>query len=183
MTARTGILDADSIVRCLELEDNQPLKNFRFVVFVQEVVPIIRSVFGESVLDKLTTTGRAASKQSGGVNLSNSFILDAADVNDSCKTAEALLAKHGLKAERINLAEHMPFLSVYRQLTSEQILRFKEAMRRCNYWIITLDDTRKPQAIQKQRPFEMSYTLENGILRLTLRGSVDSISAPKILTA
>ena len=147
-----------------------------------QFIETFRSVFGESSLDKLTTTGRAASKQSGGTNLSNSFILDAADVTGSRKTAEALLAKHGLKAERINLAEHMPELSVYRQLTSEQIMRFKEAMNHCNYWIITLDDMRKPQARQKQRPFEMSYTLENGILRLTLRGRVDSISAPKILT-
>ena len=148
-----------------------------------QFVETFRSVFGESSLDKLRTTGNAASKQSGGVNLSNSFILDAADVIGSRKTAEALLAKHGLKAERINLAEHMPSLSVYRQLTSEQILRFKEAMNHCNYWIITLDATRKPQALQNQRPFEISYTIENGILRLTLRGRVDSISAPKILTA
>ena len=148
-----------------------------------QFIETFRSVFGESSLDKLTTTGNAASKQSGGTNLSNSFILDAADVIGSRKTAESLLAKHGLKAERINLAEHMPELSVYSQLTSEQILRFKEAMRRCNYWIIALDATRKLKAIQKQRPFEMSYTIENGILRLTLRGRVDSISAPKILTA
>ena len=148
-----------------------------------QFIETFRSVFGENSLDKLTTTGRAASKQSGGTNLSNSFILDAADVTGSRKTAEALLAKYGLKAERINLAEHMPELSVYSQLTSEQILRFKEAMRRCNYWIIALDATRKLKAIQKQRPFEMSYTIENGILRLTLRGRIDSISAPKILTA
>ena len=148
-----------------------------------QFIETFRSVFGESSLDKLTTTGNAAIKQSGGTNLSNSFILDAADVIGSRKTAESLLAKHGLKAERVNLAEHMPELSVYSQLTSEQILRFKEAMRRCNYWIIALDATRKLKAIQKQRPFEMSYTIENGILRLTLRGRVDSISAPKILTA
>ena len=148
-----------------------------------QFIGTFRSVFGESSLDKLLTTGNAAIKQSGGVNLSNSFILDAADVIGSRKTAEILLAKHGLKAEQVNLAKHMPSLSVYSQLTSEQILRFKEAMSHCNYWVITLDDTRKPQAVQKQRPFEMSYALENGILRLTLRGRVDSISAPKILAA
>ena len=147
-----------------------------------QFVETFRSVFGESSLDKLTTTGNAATKQSNVADLSNSFILDATNVNGSRKTAEDLLAKHGLKAERVNLAEHMPELSVYRQLTLEQIHRFKEAMNHCNYWIVTLDATRKPQALQKQRPFEMNYTIENGILRLTLRGRVDSISAPKILT-
>lgn len=146
-----------------------------------QFIGTFRSVFGESVIDKLTTTGDTASKQSGGTNLSNSFILDPANISGSLKTTETLLAKHGLKAEQINLAEHMPELSVYHQLTSEQILRFKEAMSHCNYWVISLDDMRKPQALQKQRPFEMSYALENGILRLTLCGRVDSISAPKIL--
>lgn len=146
-----------------------------------QFIGTFRSVFGESVIDKLTTTGDAASKQSGGTNLSNSFILDPADISGSLKTTETLLAKHGLKAEQVNLAEHMPELSVYHQLTSEQILRFKEAMSHCNYWVISLDDMRKPQALQKQRPFDMGYSLENGILRLTLSGRVDSISAPKIL--
>lgn len=148
-----------------------------------QFIGTFRSVFGESVINKLTTTGEAASKQSGGTNLSNSFILDPADISGSLKTTETLLTKHGLKAEQVNLAEHMPELSVYHQLTSEQILRFKEAMSHCNYWVISLDDMRKPQALQKQRPFDMSYALENGILRLTLRGRVDSISAPKILAA
>lgn len=151
--------------------------------FKLQFILTFRSVFGESSLDKLAATGNTASKQSDVANLSNSFIIDAADISGSLKTAEVLLKKHGLKAERINLAENMPELSVYHKLTSEQILRFKEAMRHCNYWLITLDDTQKPQAIQQQSPFEMNYVIENGILRLTLRGRVDSISAPKILTA
>ena len=147
--------------------------------FKLQFIETFRSVFGENYLEKLTTTGNTAIKQSNVANLSNSFIVDAANRS----SAENLLAKHGLKAELVNLAEHLPELSVYRQLTAEQILRFKEAMRQCNYWIITLDAARKPQALPKQRPFEMSYTLENGILRLKLCGRVDSLSAPKILTA
>ena len=149
--------------------------------FKLQFILTFRSVFGENFLEKLTTTGNAAMKQSNVGNLSNSFIVD--ERADSFKATEKFLAKHGLKAERINLAEHMPELRVYRQLTAEQILRFKEAMRRCNYWLITLDDARKPQAIQKQKPFEMSRELAGGILRIKLRGRVDSLSAPKILTA
>lgn len=138
-------------------------------------------MFGESAIGKLTTTGNTASKQSDVANLSNFFILDVTDISGSRKIAEALLEKYGLKVERGNLAERMPELSSYRQLTSEQILRFKEAMRHCNYWVITLYDKRKSQAVQRQIPFDMSYTLENEILRLMLCGRVESISAPKIL--
>ena len=66
-----------------------------------QFVETFRSVFGESSFDKLTAMGNAASKQSKVPTLSESFILDAANVISSLKTAEALLVKHGLKAERI----------------------------------------------------------------------------------
>ena len=140
------------------------------------------SIFGENSLGKMETAGHAAIKQSKVANLYNSFIADEKNLSESIKTAENLLASHGLKAEKINLAENMPALSVYDKLTPKQILQFKDAMRLCNYWFITLDDTKNNFAMPKQRPFEMSFTLENKILQMTLIGRVDSISAPKILT-
>ncbi|MBQ9487563.1 MAG: STAS domain-containing protein [Selenomonadaceae bacterium] len=144
-----------------------------------------KSVFGEDSLGKLTTTGNAAMKQSDVANLFNSFILDLENVPASLKAAENLLASHGLKFERINLSANMPELGVYRQLTPAQIHRFKDAMRHCHYWVISLDDTRKLQetATPKQNSFEMSHTYDDGILLMTLRGRVDSLSAPKILAS
>ena len=144
------------------------------------------SVFGESAFRKLEAAGNAAKRQSDVGSLSNSFILDVTDVPCSCKAAEELLKKHGLKAEKVNLAEHMPELSIYRELTSKQIERFKEAMRLCHYGVITPDGTQKQHAREKtagQKPFEMSYTCANGIFQLSLAGRVDSISAPTILKA
>ena len=144
------------------------------------------SVFGESAFRKLEAAGNAAKRQSDVGSLFNSFILDVSDVTGSCKAAEELLKKHGLKAENVNLAEHMPELGIYRELTSKQIERFKEAMRLCHYWVITPDGTQKQQAREKtagQKPFEMSYTCANGIFQLSLAGRVDTISAPTILKA
>ena len=144
------------------------------------------SVFGESAFRKLEAAGNAAKRQSDVGSLFNSFILDVSDVIGSCKAAEELLKKHGLKAEKVNLAEHMPELGIYRELTSKQIERFKEAMRLCHYWVITPDGTQKQQAREKtagQKPFEMSYTCANGIFQLSLAGRVDSISAPTVLKA
>ena len=144
------------------------------------------SVFGESAFRKLEAAGNAAKRQSDVGSLFNSFILDVSDVTGSCKAAEELLKKHGLKAEKVNLAEHMPELGIYRELTSKQIDRFKEAMRLCHYWVITPDGTQKQHAREKtagQKPFEMSYTCANGIFQLSLAGRVDSISAPTVLKA
>lgn len=142
------------------------------------------SVFGEDSFRKLLSTSETAKGQSDVVNLSNSFILDPADISGSSKAAAELLRKHGLKAEKINLAEHMPTLNIYRQLTADQIMNFKEAMGHCHYWVITLDDEQKHNhKIQQAQPFGMNYALENRILRISLCGRLDSLAAPKLLTA
>ena len=152
--------------------------------FVQFVLSF-RSVFGEDSLKKLATSGSAAMKQSGVASLTNSFILDPADRSGSVQRTETFLSRYGLKAEKLNLAEYLPELSMYRFLTPEQILRFKEAMKDCSYWVITLDGPRKRRedAIQKGQSFAMSYMLENGTFRASLCGRLDSITAPELLLA
>ncbi len=144
-----------------------------------------RSVFGEDSLGKLIATGNAAMKQSSVANLFNSFILDLENISSSIKTVENLLKLHGLKAERVNFAENMPSLSIYRQLNPAQIQQFKDAMRQCHCWIITLDEKRKIQenVTVPKKSFVMNCTLDDGILKMTLRGRIDSISAPQILAA
>ena len=142
-----------------------------------------QSLFGEDWMKKLEAAGNAAMKQSDVANLSNSFILDAADIPGSVRRTEAFLAKFGLKAEKLNLAEHMPELSTYRFLTSEQIVQFRKAMGNCYYWVITLDGARKRRSdtTEKEQPFAMHYTMENGIFRVSLCGRLDSITAPELL--
>ena len=142
-----------------------------------------QSLFGEDWMKKLEAAGNAAMKQSDVANLSNSFILDAADIPGSVRRTEAFLAKFGLKAEKLNLAEHMPELSTYRFLTSEQIVRFRKAMGNCYYWVITLDGARKRRNVitEKEQSFAMHYTMENGIFRVSLCGRLDSITAPELL--
>lgn len=142
-----------------------------------------QSLFGEDWMKKLEAAGNAAMKQSDVANLSNSFIIDAADIPVSVRRTEAFLAKFGLKAEKLNLAEHMPELSTYRFLTSEQIVQFRKAMGNCYYWVITLDGARKRRSdtTEKEQPFAMHYTMENGLFRVSLCGRLDSITAPELL--
>ena len=142
-----------------------------------------QSLFGEDWMKMLEAAGNAAMKQSDVANLSNSFIIDAADIPGSVRRTEAFLAKFGLKAEKLNLAEHMPELSTYRFLTSEQIVRFRKEMGNCYYWVITLDGARKRRNVitEKEQSFAMHYTMENGIFRVSLCGRLDSITAPELL--
>ena len=152
--------------------------------FKLQFILSFRSLFGEKALEKLLNqSGNSAMKQSDVENLSNSFILDATNMTSSIKTTESFLHNHGLKAERVNVAEHMPALNIYRKLSPEQILNFKESMRHCRYWIITLDDSKNFQDNASTSPFKMIRKVENGILFIKLYGRVDSLSAPQILKA
>lgn len=154
--------------------------------FMLQFFGSFRSVFGERFLEKLATTKVAAKEQSDVSNLCNSFILNPADALGSAGTAEETLRKHGLKVEKINLAEHMPTLNIYRQLTQRQISNFQEEMKQCHYWAITLDGTQARQnleRIQDKVPFDMRCSIENNVFQVSLCGRLDSLTAPSLLTA
>ena len=151
--------------------------------FKLQFILSFRSIFGDGALEKLmNVSGNAAMKQSDVSNLSNSFIIDTTNITASLKTTENLLKSHGLKFERVNVAENMPELNIYDKLTTEQIFNFKDAMRRCNCWIITPDSQNK-FAMKKSSPFDMTCKFDSGTLFIKLRGRIDSLSAPQILTA
>ena len=86
--------------------------------------------------------------------------MNPADIPSSLEKAEALLARHGMKAEKVNLGEVMPDLNIYKRLTPAQVQKFKKGMQNCHYWIITLDSTkqeREEDALAGQKTFEMQY--------------------------
>ena len=87
-----------------------------------------------------------------------------------------------MKVEKITLAEHIPTLSIYQQLTQEQIRNFKTAMNDCHYWVITLDEQRQQadDTEQQSTPFEMNYTLENNMFKVSIVGRLDSLTAPQL---
>ncbi|MBQ7152780.1 MAG: STAS domain-containing protein [Clostridia bacterium] len=149
--------------------------------FMLQFMLTFRALFGENLMKKLADSGRNVKQQSGVADLNNSMILKYTNMTATAKAAEAFLEKNGLKVKKLNLAEHMPELSIYRELTEEQIARFKDLMQECNYWFITLDEARKMQEEVSEQPFGMDYAQKGKVLQMALRGRVDTITAPDIL--
>lgn len=85
--------------------------------------------------------------------------------------------------EKLNLADHMPELSVYRKLSQEQIAAFKQAMKHCHYWVITRSCAEQRSETRNNRAFGMAYTMEGETFRVSLSGRVDTITAPELLKA
>ena len=152
--------------------------------FMLQFFLTFQSVLGDKAIGKLEESRKSATEQSDVINLTNSFIVRPADLKGSMERSLAFLRQHNLKAERINLAENMPELSTYRKLTPEQIAAFKSAMEKCFYWKITLDEDRKQkESKQETQPFGMDYTLKDKVFSASLRGRMDTITAPELLKA
>lgn len=153
--------------------------------FILQFFYSFRSIFGKDSRAKLAASKKTAQQQSDVASLSNPLIVNPDDVIRSTKTAEDFINSHGMKVEKITLAEHIPNLNIYRQLTQEQIRNFKTAMKDCHYWIITLDEQRQQadNTEQQTMPFEMNYALENNMFKVSIGGRLDSLTAPQLLTA
>ena len=152
--------------------------------FMVQFFLTFRSVLGQNAIQKLQASGANAKGQSDVLNLKNSFIVKPVDMKGTSAAALDLLRKHGMKAEQMDLGVNMPELTAYRKLTPEQISAFKEAMAGCHYWKITLDADRAQQT-EKQDflPFGMDARLDDHCFTVSLRGRMDTITAPELLKA
>ena len=152
--------------------------------FMVQFFLTFRSVLGQNAIQKLEASRDSARGQSDVLNLKNSFIVRPADMKGTSAAALNLLQKHGLKAEQINLGENMPELTAYRKLKPEQISAFKEAMACCHYWKIVLDtDIAQQTEKQDYLPFGIDARLKDHCFKVSLRGRMDTITAPELLKA
>ena len=152
--------------------------------YILQFMLTFKAVLGEAAVQKLMASRDAASGQSDAGSLTNAFIMNPMDVPASAERVEALLAAHGLKAKRVNLAEHMPELTVYRKLTTEQVEAFLTAMRGCHYWVITPEEHWEGRHVpQTESVFSMEHRVADGVFRASLRGRMDTITAPELLKA
>ena len=95
--------------------------------------------------------------------------------------AEAFLNKQGFKVEKHSIAGYLP------DLDGVDTAKLREAYRPMDAWIMTVNtadaagaDTADPD-IQKQKPFSASIKTENGSMTVTLRGRLDTLTAPELL--
>ncbi len=92
------------------------------------------------------------------------------------------LAKHGLKAERLVLADNMPELASFSKFSTEQRAAIKQAMTKCAYWKITpISSIEVDTSDSKTTDFNVNASVSGGTLDIKLFGRVDTITSPKLL--
>ena len=154
-------------------------------------VLIVRAMLGDKALEALISMQKRAEDKSDVSMKGSTLIIYPAnlkeDFSEEIKKAMEFLAEHGLKAERMIVADHMPELNVFEKLKPEQIAAVKAAMKKNAYWKIT--STGAPamkEAIDTagiaEKNFDVQAHLEGEKLFISLIGRIDSLTAPKILS-
>ena len=148
--------------------------------YILTMQPIAGDRFMEIMMQSKTTAEDKSDVNVGGNSLNVSPM---GDVAENMKNAMTFLARHGLKAERMILSEHMPAIKSLEKVTPEQAQAIQQNMQKCAYWKITpMDaDVAVDTADLNSDSFDMQATVADETLHLSLRGRVDTLTAPKLL--
>ena len=148
--------------------------------YIMTMQPIAGDRFMEIMMKSKTT---AEDKSDVNVGSNSLNVSPQGDVAQNMKNAMTFLARHGLKAERMILAEHMPEINSLSYVTPEQAQAIKQNMQKCAYWKITVSDTgaEVDTADLRAEDFDMQASITNDTLNLRLKGRVDTLTAPNML--
>lgn len=148
--------------------------------YILTMQPIAGDRFMEIMLQSKTTAEDKSDVNVGGNSLNVSPM---GDVAENMKNAMTFLARHGLKAERMILAEHMPEINSFSKVAPDQAQAIRQNMHKCAYWKITAMDTdiAVDAADLNSESFDMQASVVNDALRLCLKGRVDTLTAPNLL--
>ena len=99
------------------------------------------------------------------------------------KTAMMFLAEQGFKAERMIIADHMPDLVSLSKLDADKAAAYSAAMKKCAFWKMTVSEngSRMDTSDVRSKDFDASADLRDGTMFLTLKGRLDTITAPNLL--
>ena len=113
----------------------------------------------------------------------NSLMTSPADMGGTTKRAIAFLAAHGLRAERVIVADHMPKLDSLSKVSPEQASAIREGMNSCAFWKITPDESAPAIKLppSETKNFAITASIQDGTLSIALTGRLDTISAPTLL--
>lgn len=142
----------------------------------------LRAVCGERFMEVMNNARQQVLDKA---NLSvggNKMMALPPDVEGGIKRAMMLLAKHGMKAERMVIADYMPEMVTLRKIP-EQAEQYKAAMKQCANWKVTLlNPARKlDTSAVTSKDFDASADLQDGMMTLCLKGRLDTMTAPDLL--
>ena len=177
--SETGAL-CDNIRRILEKKGGcwytaDPECSLQYII-------VMRALVGDRFME-IMKNAKQQTKDKSDVEIGkNALITSPADMAGSIQNAMAFLAKHGLKAERVNVVENMPKLDSLDRVSTQQAAAVCEGMKHCAFWKITPSGKATELPSTETEGFHVDASIQAGTLSLALTGRLDTITAPSLLS-
>ena len=148
-----------------------------------QYVITMRALVGDRFMEIMKNAIRQTSDKSDVEIGKNALITKPVDMAGSTRNAMAFLAKHGLKAERVTVAEHLPKLQSLSRVSPQQAAAVREGMRRCAFWKITPSAAVPARSLPsfEAKSFGIHASMNDGTLAFAFSGRLDTITAPSLL--
>ena len=147
-----------------------------------QYIIVMRALVGDRFMEIMKNATQQTKDKSDVEIGKNALIASPADMEGSIRKAMAFLAKHGLKAERVNVGENMPKLDALDRVTPEQAAAVREGMKHCAFWKITSSGAAVALPSTETKGFHADASIQSGTLSLALTGRLDTITAPSLLS-
>ena len=146
-----------------------------------QYVLVMRALVGDRFREIMKNATQQTKDKSDVEIGKNALIASPADMEGSIRKAMAFLAKHGLKAERVNVGENMPKLDSLDRVSPEQAAAVLEGMKHCAFWKVTPSGAAALPSTETEG-FRADASMQSGKLSLALTGRLDTITAPSLLS-
>ena len=147
-----------------------------------QYIIVMRALVGDHFMEIMKNATQQTKDKSDVEIGKNTLIASPADMEGSIRKAMVFLAKHGLKAERVNVGENMPKLDVLDRVIAEQAAAIREGMKHCAFWKITSSGAAVALPPTETKGFHADASIQSGTLSLALTGRLDTITAPSLLS-
>ena len=149
-------------------------KIFRGENFMQDITKI---------LSKMTTKSDVLIRDKG--MIINPIVINPfKDIQTGREKAMKFLQAHGLKAERMIVADYMPEIKSFSRINKNLREELKAAMKNIGYWKITLDKADKTNitaSTSEAGNFSFESKFNDGCLELAFTGRLDTLNSPEVL--
>jgi anti-anti-sigma factor len=148
-----------------------------------QYVIVMRALVGDRFAEVMQNAKQQTKDKSDVAIGKNSLITSPADMEGGIKRAMGFLAKHGLSAERVVVADHLPELDSLSRVSPEQARAIREGMKHCAFWRITPNEPAPAVELPSSETGDlaMSASIRDGVLSVALSGRLDTITAPNLL--
>ena len=142
----------------------------------------LKAVHGEAAFEDLVKTMNVYAEQSDtNIEVQNMTVL-AYDFENTMKTVTDFLRSVGLKWERVPMSDYVTEIGSLADYSDEAKADYIKSLENVYIWIFTPDENYKEtEENYDSASFGVTANAHGGEMKITLRGRLDSVTAPELL--